>query len=76
MGLPPERTANGAPRPGATLDPLAGASYRYESASRFIATVQNADGAPVVFVFSRDGLRWKLTDVRLPIDALIGGLTR
>lgn len=75
MGLPPERTADGSPRPGAALDPLAGARYRYESTSRFSATVQNADGAPVVFVFSRDGLRWRLTDVRLPIDALIGGLT-
>lgn len=75
MGLPPERARTGAPQAG-TFDPLAGAQYRYETASRFTATVQNADGAPVVFVFSRDGLQWRLTDVRLPIDALIGNLTR
>ncbi|MFZ5657557.1 MAG: DUF2939 domain-containing protein [Pseudomonadota bacterium] len=75
MGLPPERTPSGEPQPG-SLDPLADARYRFESTSRFTATVQNADGAPVVFVFSRDGLRWRMTDVRLPIDALIGNLTR
>jgi hypothetical protein len=75
MGLAPEPARTDA-RPGGTFDPLAGAQYRYESASRFTATVQNADGAPVVFVFSREGLRWRLTDVRLPIDALIGNLTR
>lgn len=74
MGLPPERTAAGAPAPTA-FDPLAGAQYRYESTDRFTATVQNADGAPVVFVFSREGLAWQLTDVRLPIDQLIGNLT-
>lgn len=75
MGLPPETSTASAPRAG-TFDPLAGAEYRYEGTSRFTATVQNADGAPVVFVFSRDGLQWRLTDVRLPIDALIGHLTR
>lgn len=78
MGLPVESRPPAAPAGGtaALTDPLAGAEYRYESASRFTATVQNADGAPVVFVFSRDGLRWRLTDVRLPIDALVGNLTR
>lgn len=75
MGLPPERPTAGKPSVP-TLDPLAGAKYDYESASRFTATVQNADGAPVVFVFTRDGLQWRLSDVRLPIDALIGNLTR
>lgn len=75
MGLPPERTTGGAARTG-PLDPLANAQYRYESTSRFTATVQNADGAPVVFVFTRQGLRWRITDVRLPIDALVGNLTR
>lgn len=75
MGLPPERAPSGQPRDG-TWDPLAGAAYDYESTSRFTATVQNADGAPVVFVFTREGLRWRLTDVRLPIDQLVGGLTQ
>lgn len=48
-------------------DPLEGARYRYESTSRFTATVDDRDGNPVVFVLSRDGLRWKLTDIRLPL---------
>ncbi len=46
--------------------------YRYESPSRFTATVRNADGEPVVFVFGRDGLRWTLVDVRLPPGLLDG----
>lgn len=75
MGLPPERTSSGTPQAG-TFDPLAGAQYRYESTSRFTATVQNADGAPVTFVLTRDGLRWRVTDVRLPIEQLVGNLTR
>ncbi|MBU8974677.1 MULTISPECIES: DUF2939 domain-containing protein [unclassified Lysobacter] len=53
-------------------DPLRDARYRFESPSRFTATVHNADGDPVVFVLTRDGLRWKLTDIRLPLQALIG----
>jgi hypothetical protein len=47
-------------------DPLAGAKYRYESLSRFTATVNNADGDPVVFVLSRQGVTWRVTEVRLP----------
>lgn len=76
MGYPVESgdgAAAGASGPEA-FDPLKGATYRYESASRFTATVQNADGAPVTFVFTRDGVRWRLTDVRLPIDQLVRGL--
>ncbi|HEV8694542.1 MAG TPA: DUF2939 domain-containing protein [Lysobacter sp.] len=48
-------------------DPLEGATYRFESPSRFTATVSNADGDPVVFVLTREGLRWKISDVRLPL---------
>lgn len=51
-------------------DPLADARYRFESPSRFTATVPNRDGAPVVFVLTRDGLHWRITDVRLPLAAL------
>ncbi|TZF91009.1 DUF2939 domain-containing protein [Cognatilysobacter lacus] len=72
MGYPPEHSQ----APEARFDPLRGARYHYESASRFTATVQNADGVPVAFVFSRQGLRWRLTDVRLPVDQLIASLTR
>ncbi len=47
--------------------PLQDAKYRYESLSRFTATVPDESGKPVVFVLSRDGLQWKLSDVLLPL---------
>jgi len=48
-------------------DPLKNAQHRYESPSRFTAIVQDQDGDPVVFVFRRNGLQWKLADIRLPL---------
>lgn len=48
-------------------DPLKNAEHRYESPSRFTATVRDEDGRPVVFVFKRNGLHWKLADIRLPL---------
>lgn len=48
-------------------DPLREAVRRYESPSRFTATVMDEDGKPMVFVFKRQGLRWKLADIRLPV---------
>jgi len=62
-GLPPPRTEEGA---RARPDPWRNAERRYESASRFTATVRTDDGAPVVFVLTRKGLRWRLSDIRLP----------
>lgn len=62
-GLPPPRTEEGA---RARPDPWRNAERRYESSSRFTATVHTDDGRPVVFVLTRDGLRWRLSDVRLP----------
>lgn len=53
--------------PPVPADPLKYAEHRYESLSRFTATAQDEDGNPVVFVFTRQGLRWKLTDIRLPL---------
>ncbi len=47
-------------------DPLRDAKKRFESPSRFTATVSSADGRPVVFVFERTWLSWKLADIRLP----------
>lgn len=47
-------------------DPLKDAKYAFESPSRFTATILNRDAQPVVFVLTREGLRWKVTDVRLP----------
>ena len=49
-------------------DPLQDARYRFESPSRFIATVLDDAGQPVVFVLTREGLGWKLSDVRLPLE--------
>ena len=42
------------------------ARYRYESPSRFTATVGDDEGRPMVFVMTRNGLHWKLSDIRLP----------
>lgn len=47
-------------------DPLKQAVRRYESPSRFTATVPDQEGNPMVFVFQRQGLRWKLADIRIP----------
>lgn len=52
-------------------EPLKRLSYRFETPSRFTATVANADGDPVVFVLTRDGLSWRVTDVRLPLDKML-----
>ncbi len=49
-------------------NPLEDARYGFESPSRFTATVHDAAGVPIVFVLTRDGLKWKLTDIRLPLD--------
>jgi hypothetical protein len=48
--------------------PLEGASHRFESLSRFTATTHTPQGAPVVFILQRQGLRWKLVDIELPFD--------
>jgi hypothetical protein len=50
----------------AASDPLLDAKTKFESPSRFTATVDSADGRPVVFVFERKWLGWKLSDIRLP----------
>jgi len=57
--------ALGAPDGNAT-DPLLQAKTRFESPSRFTATVPGEEGRPVAFVFTRRGLGWKLSDIRLP----------
>src|SRR5690606_32109494 len=46
--------------------PLRDAEHRFESWSRFCATVHDASGRPVGFVLTRKGLVWKLSDIRLP----------
>lgn len=61
---PPASMRGGAAAPA--RDPLAGAGHRFESTSRFTATVVDQDGDPLVFVLTRSGLRWRLSDIRLP----------
>ncbi|MGV8958818.1 MAG: DUF2939 domain-containing protein [Stenotrophomonas sp.] len=58
--------------PPAPAKPLQGARHRYESPSRFTATTYTDDGKPMVFVFSRSGLRWQLTDIVLPLGQTPG----
>ena len=53
---------------GQPPEPLHDAKYRYESLSRFTATIQDESGRPLVFVMTRAGLRWRLSDIRLPVD--------
>ena len=59
-----DNTYESAPTP----DRLQEADYGFESLSRFTATVQSEDGQPLTFVLSRQGVEWKLTDIRLPLD--------
>lgn len=47
-------------------EPLHDARYHYESWSRFTATIRDQEGRPLVFVLTRQGLRWRLSDLRLP----------
>lgn len=39
---------------------------RFESPSRFTATMHDGSGTETVFVLTRSGLNWKLSDIRLP----------
>jgi hypothetical protein len=55
-------------QPDARPEPLQGAQYGFESLSRFTATVHDDQGRPVVFVMTRHGLKWKLSDIRLPLQ--------
>lgn len=47
-------------------DPLKEAELRYESPSRFTASATDDEGRTTVFVFTREGLCWRLSDIRLP----------
>ena len=50
----------GSPR---SADPLKDAQLRYESTTRFTARVRDEEGQPMMVVFQREGLRWRLTDI-------------
>ena len=63
----PAVDANGEPVPRVEPEPLHDATMRYESASRFTATIKDDEGHPIVFVLRRNGLQWRLADIRLPL---------
>ncbi|TWI03754.1 Protein of unknown function (DUF2939) [Luteimonas cucumeris] len=63
----PSTGSDDPPRAPVSPRPFDGAKYRFESPSRFTATVQDDSGRPVQFVMTRDGLQWKLSDIRLPL---------
>lgn len=50
--------------------PLEDARLRYVSPSRATLTVEHAPGQASTWVLQRQGLRWRLVDVRLPGDPL------
>lgn len=52
-------------QPAPPANPLRDPSYRFESTSRFSATVPGNEGQDIELVLTRHGLRWKLTDIRL-----------
>ncbi len=55
---------HGRPHPA---EPLRQVEGRYDSLSRFTATSGTGDGiTPMTFVFERQGIVWKLTDIQLP----------
>lgn len=60
-GSPPARSLDETQRP----EPFRDARYRYESTSRFTVTIDDERGQPLVFVLTRKGLHWRLSDIRI-----------
>ncbi len=58
--------------PPSPAKPLANTTGHYESLSRYTATTHLEDGREVVFVLSRQGLRWRLTNIVLPLGQAPG----
>lgn len=48
---------------------LDGAKYRFHSPSRFTITLHPDSQDPLVVGMTREGLSWRVTDIRLPFDA-------
>jgi TonB family protein len=51
---------------GPKRQPFKNYKYSYDGLSKFSAWVQNDEGQEIRFVFSRDGLSWKLTNILIP----------
>ena len=61
--------SNGFARPDASTpasQPLREIDSRFESPSRFTATMHDGSGTETIFVLTRSGVNWKLSDIRLP----------
>ena len=54
------------PDAGASTPDAQEIDSRFESPSRFTATMRDGSGAETRFVLTRSGLNWKLSDIRLP----------
>lgn len=57
-----ERPAADTPAP----EMLREVDSHFESPSRFTATMHDGAGSDTIFVLTRSGLNWKLSDIRLP----------
>jgi len=76
-GLGSDRTKSDPIKPPPEMDTVelvkklfSDASFQYQSMSKFTVNVKDKKGRYVeyfLFVFTRDGLNWKLTNVRLPL---------
>lgn len=63
--VPPPSRADTSQQPEPIPDPR----FRYESFSRASATVTLADGGELTLVMTRRGVRWRLSEIRLPPPA-------
>lgn len=59
--------SDGEGQPLPAREPWQDADFRYASPSRFTITTRDESGRPLVFVLRREGLAWKLADIRLPL---------
>lgn len=53
-------------------EPFKGARYSYDSLSKFSAWVKIDDKNEMRFVFTRNGLSWKLSNIQFPANVLSG----
>ena len=60
-----DTVGDGAVKQSRPADPFTGTHGRFESLTRYVATL-TTDGGDVGFVFEPRGLRWKITNIRLP----------
>ena len=74
-----ERPSRSGEKPTASEPPggklLRDVRYRYDSVSKFSAWVKKDQGGEICFVFSRDGISWKLSNIILPESLFRNGGT-